>query len=224
MLTREELLNYIERRKRLFRLSVIKLNEFTDVLEDSKALTYRNIYDSVYDTLETANAELTPLVGTYASDMQTLKNKIAYYDNLLKVQYNGDLDHGIESLIEMFTDNKNAHKEMLRLYTILYSLTIKCIENTSKLKVLTNKIYQKSYDSSLQGSIIRQQWDALDAAAAAEDALNAAAAAAAPAEDALDAAYEKPPTLKEHLKSLKKSYKNVYKGGKTHKRKSKRKH
>ncbi len=60
--------------------------------------------------------------------------------------------------MQLLTEDDN---EELRLYKTIYVILLQCSEAATKLKLILNAAYNKSYVSSLQGSIIRQQPEAV---------------------------------------------------------------
>lgn len=129
----------------------------------------------------------------YRKNLQLSRERYEYLIELFG-QYS-ELDFDLEDIQADIQILKEDDKEVLRLrlYKQLYAILLQCVEASSKTKALINHAYNTSHNSSLQGSIIRQQPEAL-----AEGVSGS-------------------PVMEDYLQTVKETSKSVYRGGKLRK-------
>lgn len=133
-----------------FYITMLTINELIHKIDIYKKLLYTvvNNYNRFYKTVYEENVQISR--ENYEFLIETYNDK---YSLLLS-----NLEKFKEQM-QMLTEND---KELLRLYKTLCEIILQCLEVFTKTKAFLNAAYNKSYVSSLQGSIIRQQSAALN--------------------------------------------------------------
>ena len=197
LLKRDDLLNKINAQKGLASILLQKYNMFSNALKDGETID-RTTYDFNYDGIASGPQVFSRLLQIAAENIDLLNEKISYYTNLRNVQID-EPDEEMRQMIQMANNKINNYTELLRLSKEFRALILNNSETYLRIKKILNNIYNNSVDSSLQGTILRTQKDALKATVADDLA------------------------MKKHLEFIKKSSKNVYKGGIRRNRKTRNK-
>ncbi len=160
---------------------MLTINELIRKIDIYKKLLYTvvNNYNTFYKNIYEENIQISR--ENYEFVIKQYNDK---YSLLLSNLEN------IEEQMQMLPEND---KELLRLYKTLCAIIMQCLEVLTKTKAFINAAYNKSYVSSLQGSIIRQQSDALNESVSGS------------------------PEMQELVETIKNNSKNIYlyRGGKT---------